>query len=238
MREERKAARRGRPVRLEGEKATKDRILEAAIELFAERGYEGCSMRQIAAAVGVTEGAVYRHYPSKESILEAVLAFAERSVYRPLPVEGDLGAGEGGSIFRGLLAALPRLIAGDPSIVKVMRIVFFEMRRDRRIKEFYQREFVRRADEHMEALFRRCIEAGTIRDCDPAALARVFNAFRAEWAINEFIVERDERRDAEDLERDLEAPIAFFESLLVPPASRIRAPTLTRRPARKDINPR
>lgn len=213
---ERKAAKRGRPVRVEGEKDTKERILEAAIDLFAERGYDGGSVRQIAAAVGVTEAAVYRHFASKESILEEILASAERGVFTPLPVEAELGAGGGGSVFRGLLARLPRIVAAHPEIVKIMRIMLAEMQRNPRVEGFYRRQFVERADDHLEALFRRCIEKGAIRDCDPRALARVFNAFRAEWAFNAFILDYPEPPKVEELERDLEAPIAFFESLLAP----------------------
>lgn len=52
---------------------TSDRIAEAALERFARHGYEGTSMRDIAADVEVTAAALYYHYRSKDEILEAVV---------------------------------------------------------------------------------------------------------------------------------------------------------------------
>lgn len=52
---------------------TRARILDAALELFADRGFYGTSMRQIAAAAGLTSGALYHHFESKEAILWGVL---------------------------------------------------------------------------------------------------------------------------------------------------------------------
>ncbi len=49
-----------------------DKILEVALECFAEYGYDGTRIRQIAKKAGVTEGALYRHYSSKESVAQSL----------------------------------------------------------------------------------------------------------------------------------------------------------------------
>lgn len=54
-------------------------ILDAALEVFSRTGYENGSMREIAAAVGVSEPALYRHFASKE---EMFLALIEASATR------------------------------------------------------------------------------------------------------------------------------------------------------------
>jgi AcrR family transcriptional regulator len=208
----------GRPVRMPGEKSTKERIFEAAVDLFASRGYDGTSMRQIAGAVGLTESALYRHYPSKEAILDAILDYTESGIYTALPIEETLGVDGGDSIFRGLLAPLPGIIAGMPLVVRIMRILYAEMNHNERIREFFRREFVERADDHMEALFRSCVEAGSIKPCDTRSLARVFNAFRAEWTFRTFGIAGAGTADAADeeaLRSDLEGPIRLFEELFV-----------------------
>lgn len=46
--------------------------MEAALQCFAEKGYNGTRIRQIAEGAGVTEGALYRHYPSKEEVAQAL----------------------------------------------------------------------------------------------------------------------------------------------------------------------
>lgn len=50
------------------------KILEAALDCFAQRGYEGTTIRHISEAAGVTEGAIYRHYPTKEAVAQSLYA--------------------------------------------------------------------------------------------------------------------------------------------------------------------
>jgi AcrR family transcriptional regulator len=54
-------------------KPTRDRILEAARELFDAEGEAGLSMRRIAGAVGITPMAIYRHYADKEALKDALM---------------------------------------------------------------------------------------------------------------------------------------------------------------------
>ncbi len=57
---------------------TKERILLTSLDLFAQRGYEGTSVSDIAEALGMTKGALYRHYESKRAILDAILRRMEQ----------------------------------------------------------------------------------------------------------------------------------------------------------------
>ncbi|HBF14243.1 MAG TPA: TetR/AcrR family transcriptional regulator [Clostridiales bacterium] len=52
---------------------TKTRILEAALELFAQNGYAGTSMSDIAARLGITKPALYKHFAGKHEILERIV---------------------------------------------------------------------------------------------------------------------------------------------------------------------
>jgi AcrR family transcriptional regulator len=60
------------PPRRKGEQ-TAQRILDAAEDLFAGRGYAGTTMRDVAAAVGLRTPSLYNHFPSKEALYAAVL---------------------------------------------------------------------------------------------------------------------------------------------------------------------
>ena len=55
------------------EKNTKDKILEEALKLFAQSGYMGTSMNDIASKLGVTKAALYKHYKSKQEILDSII---------------------------------------------------------------------------------------------------------------------------------------------------------------------
>ena len=55
------------------ERNTKEKILEEALKLFSISGYMGTSMNEIAAKLGVTKAALYKHYTSKQEILDSIV---------------------------------------------------------------------------------------------------------------------------------------------------------------------
>lgn len=57
---------------------TKERILLTALRLFAKDGYEAVSVSAIAGELGMTKGALYKHYASKRDIFESILARMEQ----------------------------------------------------------------------------------------------------------------------------------------------------------------
>lgn len=58
----------------------REQILETAAALFAERGFNGVSINDIGAAVGVSGPALYRHFPSKDAVLGEMLLGISRSL--------------------------------------------------------------------------------------------------------------------------------------------------------------
>ena len=69
---------------------TKESILKAALGLFAVKGYEAVSVSQIAGTLGMTKGALYKHYKNKRDIFDSIFTYvceldAERSRKRSFP---------------------------------------------------------------------------------------------------------------------------------------------------------
>src|SRR5690554_7789726 len=52
---------------------TKELILHTALRLFSKRGYDGVSMRELAAEVGIKASSIYNHFSSKEDIFNSLL---------------------------------------------------------------------------------------------------------------------------------------------------------------------
>ena len=59
-------------------KTTKEDILIVALRLFAKEGYEAVSVSQIAGKLGMTKGALYRHYESKRDIFDHIVKRMEQ----------------------------------------------------------------------------------------------------------------------------------------------------------------
>ena len=55
-------------------RSPRQRILAAAVHCFARSGFHGTSMQEICAAAAMSPGALYRHFPSKDAIIEAIAA--------------------------------------------------------------------------------------------------------------------------------------------------------------------
>ena len=73
-------------------KTTRDEILYAAVKMFAKDGYEAVSMSMISGALGITKGALYRHFESKQDIFDSIMERmisldAERANGDHVPVE-------------------------------------------------------------------------------------------------------------------------------------------------------
>lgn len=71
-------------VRLPQRQETHDKILAAALDLFVSRGFEGTTVDAIAEAAGVTKGAIYFHFETKDDVLLALLDQVERNFIDPM----------------------------------------------------------------------------------------------------------------------------------------------------------
>ena len=105
------AGKRGRPrandPRRPGATAV-DEILDAAAELFTQRGYAATSTRQIAEAVGIRQASLYHYFPTKGEILTALL---EATVQAPLALARSVVSADGSPLDR--LLTLARSDAGQ-----------------------------------------------------------------------------------------------------------------------------
>lgn len=96
----------------------RERILQAATELFAQRGFHGVSISDVAESAGVVKSAIYHHFDSKETLYSAVLARAvEQS-------RAEMGAGARGATWRerveGALQVLAHLIGPQNHILNLI----------------------------------------------------------------------------------------------------------------------
>lgn len=88
---------------------TAERILDEAEALFAERGYGGTTLRDVAAAVGIRNPSLYNHFASKESLYAAVLERGIRPFLELLATSVDRSGGtDSSSLVQGAMDLLTR----------------------------------------------------------------------------------------------------------------------------------
>jgi AcrR family transcriptional regulator len=102
---------------------TRARIIEAAFSLFLERGYHGTSMRDVSQRTGVTVGAIYNHFPTKEDLWKEVL-FTKHPYHEMMPV---LQAADGDTIAELVRSAAGLLVQGLLKRPDLFNLLFIEL---------------------------------------------------------------------------------------------------------------
>ena len=98
-------------------------MLDAAARLFEERGYHGTSIRDIAAATGVTPGAIYSHHPSKAALLLAVYAEGVRRIAAGVEEAVASASGARGRLGAAAEAHLATILDGSAYAAVVIRVL-------------------------------------------------------------------------------------------------------------------
>jgi len=144
----------GRPPGRPRSAVADEAIREAAVELFAERGFEGLSVDDVATRAGVSKATIYRRYPSKVDLVVAAagcLTAAEIA----FPDTGNLR-----DDLRGLARALIKAFKTSPA-GRVMPVMVFERRRYPELDEGYRR-FVADRKARTRTLLRRAVDRGEL----------------------------------------------------------------------------
>ena len=156
---------------------TKERILEAALEMFSQKGYAGTNIRELSASLGLVKSGVYKHYESKEAIWNALLD--QMIVY----YEERFGSSERLPPVPDYPEALTRLTMQmvnvtihDEKIVMTRKVLTLEQFRDPRARELATKHFLTGLTDMFTRIFTGMMEKGLLRKDDPAMLAFAYTA--------------------------------------------------------------
>jgi len=151
--------------------ARPDEVLDAALALFIENGFASTRVEDIAARAGLSKGAVYLYFPSKEAILEGLV---KRAV---LPIANNaLGVLENyAGDPRPVISAALRMVAGrlmDPKLVAIPRLLIREMIHFPEFAQMYRRDVLDRVIPVVEKLIASGVAEGYFRPVDPHLTVR------------------------------------------------------------------
>ncbi len=155
----------------------RDEVTRVAARLFAERGYDGTSLADVAEAVGIQKASLYHHIATKEDLLWEV-ARAGAAAFR----EALAGVPEGMPTTEKIRLALRahlRVVADQLDAATVFTREWRSLSGERRERFLAERH---RYEEGIRELFREGLERGELRsDLDVAAAALLFLS-AANWA--------------------------------------------------------
>lgn len=165
---------------------TKEKILMTALHLFARDGYEAVSVSMIAGELGITKGALYKHYKNKRDIFDHIVKrmfeidakrsqqyevpqenYAEASMdYENIPVEN----------IKSFTMAQFAFWTEDVFASDFRKMLTLEQYRNPEMAELYDNCIVSGPVSYMEDIFREMIAAGTLAQAEPRQLAVEFYA--------------------------------------------------------------
>jgi AcrR family transcriptional regulator len=168
-------------------------ILAVAKVLFADKGYPGVSVDEIAARLGVSPAVLYQHFPSKEALYEAVLSeiAAKRESYVEAVLDGPL---DFASVLRRMTRLYIEAVARDPDYLRME--LMSAMEGADAAKAFFENRWRSFAD-YIEFGFKELAAEGRVGRVNPRTASLMFQGMIREALYEKCIVKSERYRELE-----------------------------------------
>ena len=145
------------------------RILQAAQRLFAAKGFEGTTTRDLAQTAGVAEGTLFRYFANKKAILVEVATSGWVDILTDLLTElSEMGS------YKAIAQVMRRRMWNLQKNADIMRVCFMEVQFHPDLRDRIQTEVIDKMTDVAEAFFQTAIDKGIYRQMDAKLGAKVF----------------------------------------------------------------
>lgn len=151
------------------ETEARTRILKSALRLFAQRGYDGTTTRDLAEAAGVAEGTLFRHFSNKKAILVEVASQGWVELLTDLLTElSEMGS------YKAIAQVMRRRMLRLHENADMLKVCFMEAQFHPELRDRIQTEVITKMTDVAEAFFQTAMDQGIYRRMNPKTVARVF----------------------------------------------------------------
>ncbi len=148
---------------------TRAKIIESAIRLFSSRGYTAASVDDICTEAGISKGAFYHHFESKQALFLALLDGWLKTIDDSIEASKDKTAPE---TFMQMTEAFPYIFATASGGLPMFLEFWLQASRDKKIWDASIAPY-RRYHKHFTALIKKGVEEGSFVEVDPELAARM-----------------------------------------------------------------
>ena len=151
--------------------ARPDEVLDAALDLFIEKGFAATRVEDIAVRAGLSKGAVYLYFPSKEAVLEGIVKRAMTPIAMNAASMAENYAGDPRTIITLVLKTVAARMA-DPKLIAIPKLMMREMINFPDFAAMYRAEVLDRVLPIVINLLKTGIAEGYLRPVDPELTIR------------------------------------------------------------------
>lgn len=158
-------------------------LLDAALDLFSRKGFGGATTKEIAAAAGVTEAIIFRHFPSKQALYTAVLDSKTESCGHQewlAEIQALMDRKDDAGVLRTLAAKILETYRTD---ARFERILLFAALEGHELALAHHRRFAVPVFELMRDYIARRQREGALRDYDAGAVIAAVAGMAQNYAI-------------------------------------------------------
>jgi AcrR family transcriptional regulator len=148
---------------------TQTRILKAARKLFARRGYDGTTTRDLAQEAGVAEGTIFRHFENKKAILVEVATQGWVEILTDLLTELSEMAS-----YKAIAQVMRKRMLNLHQNADLLRVCFMEAQFHPDLRERIQADVIVKMTSVAEAFFETAMDQGIYRRMNPRIVAQIF----------------------------------------------------------------
>jgi AcrR family transcriptional regulator len=151
------------PPRQRRKEARPQELLDAALELFVEKGFAATRSDEVAVRAGVSKGTLYLYYPSKEELLKAVIQQNLSQLLAESSGIADEFEGPTTELLAFLMNAWWERVGNTPA-GGIHKIMMSEVRNFPEIAQFYREEVIQPATDLLVRTLKRGVERGEFRE--------------------------------------------------------------------------
>jgi AcrR family transcriptional regulator len=158
-----------RPAPPTTENETRRRILKSAMRLFAKKGFDSTTTKELAEDAGVAEGTLFRHFTNKKAILVEVATQGWIDLLTDLLTEfSEMGS------YKAVAEVMKHRMMHMRENVDLLRVCFIEVQFHADLRDRIQQEVIEKMTDVAEAFFQTAMDQGVYRQMNPRLVARVF----------------------------------------------------------------
>lgn len=165
----------------------REQLIQVAVDLFSRKGFNGTTTREIAAAAGVTEAIIFRHFETKEHLYTAIIdrrLNAADAAEWIAELRSDMERDDDEAVFRRLIRAIISTHKSDP---KFERLMLYAALEGNQVALLYMCKVTESIVDEFRRYITRRQKQGRLRRISPDAVLTAILGMARQYALDKYV---------------------------------------------------